>query len=191
MTKLEEHGRVFGLGLSRTGTSSLTSALYRLGVNTKHYPRDQRTYEQLRDGDYHLDILKTRTRGLTDIPIVPYFAQLDRAWPGSKFILTVREKEPWLQSVEKLLQSSAKWWDKDPQYRQIAEFFRACVYGSVWFNRDRFSYVYDTHVRNVLHYFQDRPEDLLVLDICGGEGWEKLCTFFGAEVPNHPFPRVS
>ena len=192
MIDLGERGRVFGLGLSRTGTSSLTSALYRLGVNTKHYARDPREmYQQLRNGDYELDILKKRTRGLTDIPHVPYFAQLDHVWQGSKFILTIREKDAWLRSVDQLLQSSMKWWDNDPQYRQIAEFFRASVYGTIWFNRDRFSYVYDTHTRNVLHYFQGRPDDLLVIDICAGEGWEKLCPFFGVDLPNEPFPRVS
>jgi hypothetical protein len=187
MRKLEPHNKVFGLGLSRTGTSSLTVALYRLGVHVKHYPTDPRTYEQLRNGDYHLDTLAW-CQGLTDVPIPAYFAQFDQAWPGSKFILTLREKESWLRSVEQLWQRSMEWSNQNAQYTQIDEFFRACVYGSIQFTRERFSYVYDTHVRNVLHYFQDRPDDLLVLDICAGEGWEKLCPFLGIDVPDQPFP---
>ena len=189
MSNVEQLNKVFGLGLSRTGTSSLTVALYRLGITTKHYPRDRRTYEQLRNGDYHLDILDTRFQALTDIPVVPYFAQLDRAWPGSKFILTLRDKEDWLRSVERLWQASAEWWDQDPQYREVAEFFRASVYGSIWFNRDRFSYVYDTHAENVRHYFAERPDDLLVMDVCAGDGWNKLCPFLGFDAPDERFPR--
>jgi hypothetical protein len=188
MRKLGPHNKVFGLGLSRTGTSSLTVALHRLGIQNKHYPHDPRTYEQLRNGDYRLDILGWN-QGLTDVPIPAYFAQLDQAWPESKFILTVRDdKEAWLRSVEKLWTASREWWDPTQQYTQIDEFFRATVYGSIWFNRERFSYVYDTHVRNVSHHFRDRPDDLLVLDICAGEGWEKLCPFLGIDAPDAPFP---
>lgn len=191
MRTLQTHNKVFGLGLSRTGTSSLTVALWRLGITTKHYPRDRRTYEQLRDGDYCLDILKTRFQALTDIPVVPYFAQLDQVWPGSKFILTVRDKDPWLRSVEQLWQASRKWWDGDQEYRQRAEFFRAAVYGSIWFNADRFSHVYDTHVRNVLYYFRDRPDDFLLLNVCAGDGWDKLCPFLGLDAPDELFPHAT
>jgi len=42
--------KIFGLGLSKTGTSSLTDALNLLGVKAVHYPHDQRTYEELRAG---------------------------------------------------------------------------------------------------------------------------------------------
>ena len=37
-----------------------------------------------------------------------------------------------------------------------------------------------------------RPDDLLVLDICGGRaGWEVLCPFLGVPVPNTPFPNAN
>ncbi|MCA9564145.1 MAG: hypothetical protein KC561_11685, partial [Myxococcales bacterium] len=54
-----EHGhrpKVFGLGLSRTGTRSLTAALHVLGWDTVHYPTDPRTLQDLMrgDGDFHL-----------------------------------------------------------------------------------------------------------------------------------------
>ena len=42
---------------------------------------------------------------------------------------------------------------------------------------------------NVLFYFSKREKDLLVLDICGGEGWEKLCKFLHVPVPNKKFPK--
>jgi hypothetical protein len=37
-------------------------------------------------------------------------------------------------------------------------------------------------------YFRERPDDLLVLNICAGEGWERLCPFLGQDVPGIPFP---
>jgi hypothetical protein len=35
----------------------------------------------------------------------------------------------------------------------------------------------ERHDREVMEYFKNREEDLLVLDIAAGEGWEKLCPF--------------
>jgi hypothetical protein len=40
----------------------------------------------------------------------------------------------------------------------------------------------------VKEYFRDRPDDLLVMNICAGEGWEKLCPFLGLAIPKVKFP---
>ena len=189
MRKLDSTGKVFGLGLSKTGTSSLAEALNCLGIKSIHYPHDERTRQQLWAGDYRLDVLQ-EYRGITDITVAPYFAQLDRAWPDSKFILTVRDKDSWLRSAELHWRLMTEGWDTKPEFRRFTEFICAAVYGSVAFSRERFSYASDTHVRNVIHYFRDRPEDLLILNICSGEGWDKLCSFLGVAVPNEPFPHA-
>ena len=51
--------------------------------------------------------------------------------------------------------------------------------------------VYNAHNEGVLAYFKDRPDDLLVLDIAKGEGWEPLCKFLGCPVPAAPFPHAN
>lgn len=182
--------KVFGLGLSKTGTSSLTEALNRLGINSIHYPHDDETYEDLRAGNYRLRILE-EWQGIIDIPVAPYYAQLDKIYPHSKFILTLRGREAWLRSCEVHWRLMMDWWHGFPQFKRFHEFIGACVYGTIEFNRERFSYVYDLHERNVRDYFHDRPNNLLVIDICGGEGWEKLCPFLGCEVPDEPFPHAN
>ncbi|NEQ26956.1 MAG: hypothetical protein F6K28_49635, partial [Microcoleus sp. SIO2G3] len=48
--------------------------------------------------------------------------------------------------------------------------------------------VFGVLIENVVEYFKDRPDSLLVLDICGGEGWEELCTFLGTPAIDQPFP---
>src|SRR5262249_43501774 len=160
------------------GGSSLTEALNRLGVRTVHYPQDDETYDDLRWGNYRLRVMEGY-QGATDIPVAPFYAQLDKAFPGSKFVLTVREKEAWLRSAEVHRRLLLGWWDQFPRFKRFQEFVSAAAYGVVGYNRDRFSFAYDAHVRTVLDYFRGRPDDLLVLDICGGEGWEKLCPFLG------------
>lgn len=97
--------KVFGIGLSRTGTQSLSAALNELGVTSVHFPKDDTTFRQLRSGDFDLDVLE-RATALCDTPVVPYYPQFDDAFPGSKFILTLRDdREAWLASVERLWRS--------------------------------------------------------------------------------------
>lgn len=190
MTVLRPDQKVFGLGLSKTGTSSLTEALQRLGVPAIHYPYDERTYDELRRGDYRLSILD-EYQAVLDIPVAPFYAQLDAAWPGAKFILTVRDREAWLRSAEMHWRLLMQWWENFPDFKRFHEFISACTYGSIGFSRARFGFVYDTHLRNVREYFADRPEDFLEMDICGGEGWERLCPFLGMEAPGEPFPHAN
>lgn len=183
--------KIFGLGLSRTGTRSLTTALHILGFDPIHYPLDADTYNEIANGQYDLTLLKHHD-GITDITVAPYYAQLDKLYPDSKFILTVRDKESWLRSCENhWLNSPAFIETDDPDLLHrlsIRRFFRASTYGCYDFVPDRFSWVYDQHVKNVLDYFKDSPEKLLVMDVCKGDGFEKLAAFVGRPIPSTPFP---
>lgn len=181
--------KVFGIGLSRTGTKSLTLALNILGISVIHYPNNAATYHDLVTGNYKFSVLKD-FQGITDITVVPYYAQLDKLFPGSKFILTTRDRKEWLNSMEN------HWRDKHiledgeigSTQMQVRRFLRAAVYGIYTFDRERLGYIYDLHHKNVAEYFSDRPEDLLVINICQGEGWDKLCPFLQQPLPTRMFP---
>jgi len=185
--------KIFGIGLSRTGTKSLTSALHILGFKVIHYPEDETTLRELSEGQYQLSLLE-HFDGITDITVSAFYPQLDQLFPGSKFILTVRDKESWLTSLE-------KHWFNRPAFdatnqiekeihMEIRRLLRSAVYGCYEFNRERMSYVYDLHYKNTLDYFADRPDSLLVLNIGAGEGWEKLCPFLGLDPFDQPFPYI-
>jgi hypothetical protein len=175
--------KVFGIGLSRTGTFSLAYALGYLGIPTIHFPEDHTTFEQLRSGDFRLRILDSYV-GVCDTPVVPYYPQLDKTFPRSKFVLTVRaDTEAWLTSVENLWRNIS-----DMEENPYTQFVNTAVYGTWGFSRSRFRWIYATHRGNVLRYFADRPGDLLELDICAGEGWSKLAPFLGFDPPTVPFP---
>lgn len=187
----ESKSKIFGLGLSRTGTRSLTSALQVLGYDCSHYPIDEDTYTELSHAQYDLTLLKYYD-GLTDITTAPFYREFDKLYPGSKFILTVREKEGWLRSC-------AHHWFNRPAFKEtddpddlvhlrMRQFLRSAVYGCYNFDPKRFSDVYDRYVREVMEFFKDRPEDLLILDVCSGEGFEKLAPFLDRPVPSEPFP---
>lgn len=178
--------KIFGIGLSRTGTYSLNRALELLGFRAKHFPRIE---QNILSGNYQLDMLNTYD-ALTDTPVAPIFAQLDSAYPGSKFILTTRTLDAWLDACQKFF----PWQDQNvgnSSFAQAVAFQRLYVYGCCTFNRDRWAYVYETHHRNVEHHFRARPGDLVVIDITAGDGWNVLCPFLGQPVPELAFPHVN
>lgn len=183
--------RVFGLGLSRTGTQSLTSALHVLGLDAVHYPIDADTLRALSTGALDFQLMETFD-GITDITVSRYYADLDRLHPDAKFILTVRDEESWLRSCE------THWSSRGPfeaahsegrrTHMEIRRFLRATVYGTYEFHPERFRSVMRKHVDDVRRYFADRPGKLLELDVVGGAGWEPLCAFLGRPRPKQPFP---
>ena len=75
--------KVFGIGLSKTGTTSLSAALAILGYRSKHFPKDE---------DF------ARYDAFSDITVAMKFKTLDRFFPGSQFIYTVRDEPAWLAS---------------------------------------------------------------------------------------------
>ncbi|MDQ3380876.1 MAG: hypothetical protein M3546_11265 [Actinomycetota bacterium] len=178
----DENTKIFGIGLSRTGTLSLTNALATLGIEAKHYPNDAKTQEELKRGHYTLSLLQT-VQALTDIPVSPFYPQLDSAFPESKFILTTRSTDSWLVSVENHFQMYV-----ERRRDDFDDFVFACVYGSLHFNTGRFRYVKELHEDNVRRYFADRPDKLLIFDPFNGDSWESLCQFLNRAVPNEPFP---
>jgi hypothetical protein len=186
--------KVFGLGLSRTGTRSLTEALRLLGWDTIHYPIGPDTLRTLERGDARFAVLEHRD-GITDITVCRYYEALDRNWPGSKFVLTVRDRDAWLASCRKhwAKNSVAAPEQESEQHRihlEIRRFLRAAVFAGYDFNKDRFATVYDRHVAGVTRYFAGRSEDLLVLDIAGGDDLGRLTRFLGVPMPQRHFPHV-
>jgi hypothetical protein len=175
--------KVFGLGLSKTGTQSLSSALNILDIKSIHYPRDNRTIREVKAGRFDWQILK-EYQGIIDLALSRYYRHLDRLYPGSKFVLTVRDKESWLESVESHWKRAFFKTDRKMTLRLI-------LYGCCEFNRDHYSDVYDATYEQITGYFRNRPGDLLVMNICDGDGWEVLCPFLGKPVPSVGFPRLN
>jgi len=59
-----------------------------------------------------------------------------------------------------------------------------------WLNIDKEAWrtQFREHHENVFSYFNNRPKDLLVINITTGDGWGKLCPFLEKNIPNRPFP---
>jgi hypothetical protein len=148
---------------------TLTRALQILGLRARHFFLD---LDQIGDLDAALDT-----------PIARAWRELDLRHPGSKFILTRRDEAGWLASCARHFPRST------PTALTIR--LRLDLYGTESFDAECFRAAGRRHEREVKAYFRRRPNDLLVMDICAGDGWERLCPFLGFEAPNVPFPHLN
>ncbi len=164
--------KIFGIGLERTGTTSLAAAMRLIGFSTHHFPR---TTNDINEADFS-----------NDITVACRFRELDTLYPGSKFVLTVRDEEAWLDSC-------ARWYGRlaDEHILDFAAMASADkIYGSEFFDRELWRIGRWQHEQAVHDYFSGRPGDLLVLDICGGQGWEALLPFLAGALPAFPRENV-
>ena len=163
--------KIFGIGLSRTGTTSLDKALTVLGITSIHFPQSFAEIES--------------HRAASDTPVAEKFLQLDAVFPGSLFILTTRPLDQWLTSVDRF------WtWFHQFAFSPEVSALHERLYGSARFDRALYAQAYERHLEQVRTHFQDRPDDLLEMDICAGQGWEPLCRFLGVPVPVMAFPNI-
>ncbi|MDB4409746.1 hypothetical protein N9235_02950 [Gammaproteobacteria bacterium] len=173
--------KIFGIGLSKTGTTSLAHALDILGYKT----RDYLGVTKYIAGDLSsINVEEIDANdAFTDTPIPSFYQQLDARYPGSKFILTTRNMNDWLKSCKK--QFTKRMVAKE---NEATSQLHTDLYGCFEFDPDKYANGYNRHVNGALDYFKDRPQDLLITDICGGNNWEQLCAFLGKPVPDIPFP---
>lgn len=171
--------KIFGIGLQRTGTSSLAAALRILGYRTLQTPVN--VFDNIRDRCLE------ENDAFTDNPIPILYKELDQEYPGSKFICTIRNVDKWLVSVKWLFSTGRIQykWRKTPVVDEMHE----ALYGVSQYDADVFRDMYIAYYHDVIHYFKERPSDLLIMDLSQGEGWEKLCVFLDKELPIIEFPR--
>lgn len=159
MGTMRADGEIFGIGLSKTGTMSLHEALnllrLRVLIAGVSLPQD------------------TDFDAATHEMIAVHFEDLDRVYPGSRFIYTVRDKDEWLRSIR-------RHWRVHREEGVANRATLKSLYGlQDWrFDQKTFSRAYDRLHERVMAYFAGR-DDLLVMNICDGDGWGMLCPFLG------------
>lgn len=136
--------KVFAIGFNKTATFSIDAVFRELGLHSYHGQHWRSTsrpvfywlYDAFSDG------------------VPDDFRRLDRRFPGSRFILQVRDLDTWIDSrlehikrtPEALLRTQSSDWSIDP------ESIRA------WVERR------NRHHLDVLDYFRHRREDLLLIN---------------------------
>jgi hypothetical protein len=172
--------KVFCIGFQKTGTTSLYAALSMLGYRTASVIGRDWSAERLAAEGAQLCVDTARDYdAVQDMPWPIFFRELDAAFPGSKFILTMRNPERWFSSIEE-------------HFGENAGEMQAFIYGrdaaAPAGNRARYIDVYMEHAAAVRRHFARRPRDLLIMDLEAGDAWQELCGFLGETAPDTPFP---
>lgn len=168
--------KVLGVGLGRTGTSSLKVALKKLGYKTKQF--DSSFLDLLRD-DKSPDLSKyDDIDALVDIPTALYYKDFLLRYPNLKCVLTVRNTTDWLSSMKRHYET----FRPDERVKRA----RVLAFGIEGFDKDVFAARYAQWNEQVLRDIQ--ADQLLVLDVDEKHKWEKLCEFLGEPIPSEPWP---
>lgn len=171
---------VFGIGLNKTGTSSFHEAMEHLGLHSLHWggPATRRAVESsLAAGEPLLTNLDPSLDAFSDIePLYRNFALVDRQYPGSRFVLTVRPVADWIRSRRRHV-------ERNQRRRAAGEYHGTFleVDEPAWRTE------WDDHVRRVRAHFAGRP-DFLEVDLTAGPGWGPLCRLLDLPEPVDPFP---
>lgn len=185
--------KVFGIGLSRTGTESLTEALRILGWRKSvHWPL---SLSEIADAE-----------AATDVTVACRFPALARVHPKAKFILTIRDAEAWTRSIHRFFTKEHYGWVRDhcnEDQFQFAMDAERKLYGREVYTGEYGAHglmypctlddsvlkkAYRFHLENVLKFFRKQPGRLMLFSLCGGEGWGPLCRFLEVPVPRGDFP---
>lgn len=178
--------KIFGIGLSRTGTKSLTQALITLGYHSIHWINNL-TLDIITPTDFFL------FDALTDISVSYQFEYLYYLFPNAQFIYTTRSLEPWQRSISTHYQNARGIAEPSglnhPEAKNRFSGLPGIIEGSLYGHHSSWEAAYRSYDKRVRTFFSDKPsKSFLEIDIVGGENWEKLCSFLSRPIPAEPFP---
>jgi hypothetical protein len=196
--------KVFCVGRNKTGTTSLGEALADLGYRVEKQAGGEALIEDWARRDFRRIVrLCRRGDAFQDIPFsLPFTYQvLDAAYPGSKFILTVRDSaDQWYESLVRFhsqllstagIPSAVDLKNCEYRWRGWLWTVEQRVYGideASAYDRDIYLEHYRRHNHQVRDYFAHRPGDLLVLNLAEAGSMESLCRFLGHEYRGQEMP---
>lgn len=173
--------KVFQIGFNKCGTSTLTDFFNENGVKSVHCDDGKLAVDIWNNHLSHKPLLSEKYDqywGYFDME-EPYanppiyiaqklFRELDKQYPGSKFILNIRNKAAWIKSRSLHRNTfGISYLEIMTQKYKISKDAVLKMWANEW----------DAHILAVLKHFKDRPNDLLVFNIDEDKP-EKFCDFF-------------
>ncbi len=197
--RIRNRTKYFCIGNNKTGTTSVKQVFIDLGFVVANQFNAELLMDNYFDKDFDpiIDFCKTG-EFFQDVPFScpNTFRFLDKAYPNSKFILTVRDsstqwynslirfhsklygdgKIPTVEMLKKVDYVYPGWtWNTIKKMHNITE-------NDDPYNKEMLISYYENHNKDVLEYFKDRPNDLLVLNVSDKRSYQKLAKFIGIKV---------
>ncbi len=174
-------GKIFILGLPRTGTSSVCAAFLDRNYPVAHTAFTQAAIEA--------------AQVLADAPVFVDFPELDGLFPDSKFIYLQREPQAWSASARALLKRiTAELESGSGVINPILQRSYERVFGDLsqvgGLSDEALVTCYKRHEAWVQAYFSQRPEDLLCLDISHADAFQRMGDFLQLDLCGD-FPKLN
>lgn len=197
--------KVFCIGLNKTGTTSIDSALRILGYRLGRQGKAEVLVQECLQGNYRrLERHCYSADAFQDMPfsLPGIYRFLDKAFPNAKFILTVRDSAAqWYRSLIRF--HSKKW--ADGRRTPTREDLQNAVYiykGRPWeinrllyetpeeepYHRGTLISHYERHIADVREHFRDSPQKLIEINVSQTEDYFRLCEFLGRAPRASSFP---
>jgi hypothetical protein len=169
--------KLFIIGLPRTGTTSISIAMLDYNFKVAHTAYTQHAFQQA-------DVL-------SDSPCFCDYKELDKLFPDSKFVYLDRALADWIPSIQMLLKKM--YTNLEPKVgifnpvlkRSFNEAFSLYIKDNASkqfmlneraFNKEHLTACYHSHKNQVLSYFADR-KDLLVINLSDTKSLDQLLSF--------------
>lgn len=202
-----DYNKVFCIGFGKTGTTSMKKLLGKFGFKIGNqavgeilsedwmsHHRTDRIIKFCYTADAFQDAPFSR-RGL--------YRELDKAFPGSKFILTLRDSpEQWFDS---LVRFHTKKFSSDKSRPPDEEDKRNALYRYkgylldnarlVWdypkvpmYDKEAYIQKYCDHNDDIREYFANRPDDFIEINVGRKKDFKRLCSFLKIKTSLEDFP---
>ncbi|WP_394148584.1 sulfotransferase family protein [Shewanella atlantica] len=180
--------KIFIIGLPRTGTTSVSVALLEQGYRVAHQAFTKHSFELA-------DVI-------SDAPCFSDYRQLDKLFPGAKFVYLDRALDTWVPSMQMLLSRMLVHLDdKSGRFNAIMKRSFNCSFGvnrvDDVMDSEHLIKCYLAHKEQVLDYFRDR-DDLLSIDISEPGSLAELLNFLecdpdtcDSDISHLNFPHLS
>ncbi|MCC5924103.1 MAG: hypothetical protein JJT77_09970 [Crocinitomicaceae bacterium] len=203
--KLRNKQKIFCVGRNKTGTTSLAKAFEELGFIVGNQRKAELLGKEFRKGNYDTLIKYCLTAEVfQDFPFSypPTYRIMDKAFPNSKFILTIRDSdEQWFNSllnfhskifgngkeptVEDLknadyVEKDWVWENKKYLYNMNEDSFK--------YDKQKLTKHYNDYNAEVISYFKESKNDLLILNLSEPNSYKKLCEFINVKSTRTDFP---
>ena len=178
--------KVIGVGLNKTGTTTLAECLQVLGYR-KHVSVRRDLLASYRRGEMEpIFQVVEENESFEDWPYPLMYKELFfRFGERARYVLTRRkDAQAWLESLKRHSLRTTP----DKHLRLLAYGY-SYPHGAEAYHLD----LYERHNRQVRDFFREQKAEHLLLELCWeeGDGWEKLCGFLNEPVPSAALPHAN
>lgn len=192
--------KVFVIGFNKTGTTTLENELKEFDYIVGHQRTAERLFDDVSQNKYETLIEYCKTaEAFQDIPfsMPEVYKVLDRAFPNSLFILTVRvSPDQWFQS---LLKFHSKIWGHGEQptesilanenyvYKGYPLKSLRFVFGEELYKEEQYKAIYIKHNEDVKEYFKTKPNQFIELNVANEFDFLKFINAIRVETDRDSF----